>query len=78
MSVKFWMNCCLWLQWPTLEARMEQSSLAFWHKIHIGVGDTDKVKYLTPAPALRQTTALRDFQYRRYFRIPMPSNIHFS
>lgn len=54
------------LEWPTLEARREQSSLVFFHKIHTGLVDIDKTKYLTPAPRLRQTRASHDLQYSRY------------
>ena len=35
------------LQWPTLEARRDQSSLLFFHKIHCGTMSIDKDKYLT-------------------------------
>ena len=30
------------LQWPTLEARMDKSSLPFFHKIHCGIMSFDK------------------------------------
>ena len=35
------------------EARREQASLAFFHKIHYGLVDIDKAMYLTPTPGLR-------------------------
>ena len=35
------------LQWPILEARRDQSSLLFFHKIHCGTLSIDKDKYLT-------------------------------
>ena len=35
------------LQWPTLEARRDQSSLLFFYKIHCGTMSFDKDKYLT-------------------------------
>ena len=38
------------LEWPSLEARREQSSLTFFYKIHSGTVSLDKDKYLTPAP----------------------------
>ena len=34
------------LQWPTLEAQRDQSSLLFYHKIHCGTVSIDKDKYL--------------------------------
>ena len=37
------------LQWPTLEARRDQSSLFFFHKILCGIMSIDKDKYLTPS-----------------------------
>ena len=45
------------LEWPTLEDRREQASLAFFHKIHSGTVAIEKNKYLIPAPRLRQTKA---------------------
>ena len=43
------------LQWPTLEARRDQSSLLFFHKIHCGTMSIDKDKYLTPSQSTRST-----------------------
>ena len=37
------------LEWPTLEDRREQASLAFFHKIHSGTVAIEGNKYLTPA-----------------------------
>ena len=54
------------LEWPSLEARREQSSLTFFYKIHSGTVSLDKDKYLTPAPNIRSTRATREFQYTRY------------
>ena len=54
------------LEWPTLEDRREQASLAFFHKIHSGTVAIEKNKYLTPAPRLRQTRASHELQYTRY------------
>ena len=51
------------LQWPTLEAQREQASLAFFHKIHYGLVDIDKPKYLTPTPGLRHIRASHNLQY---------------
>ena len=62
-------TCRRWtheLEWPSLEARREQSSLAFFYKIHSGTVSLDKDKYLTPAPNIRSTRAYREFQYTRY------------
>ena len=55
------------LEWPSLEARREQSSLTFFYKIHSGTVSLDKDKYLTPAPNLQRTRASHDSQYTRYF-----------
>ena len=57
------------LEWPSLEARREQSSLTFFYKIHSGRVslDKDKYMYLTPAPNLQRTRASHDLQYTRYF-----------
>ena len=54
------------LEWPSLEDRREQSSLAFFYKIHSGTVSLDKDKYLTPAPNIRSTRASHEFQYTRY------------
>ena len=54
------------LECTSLEARREQSSLAFFYKIHSGTVSLDKDKYLTPAPNIRSTRASREFQYTRY------------
>ena len=40
------------LQWPTLEAWRDQSSLLFFHKIHCGTMSIDKDKYLTHSKSL--------------------------
>ena len=55
------------LEWPSLEARREQSSLTFFYKIHSGTVSLDKDKYLTPAPNLQRTRASHDSHYTRYF-----------
>ena len=52
------------LEWPSLEARKEQSSLTFFYKIHSGTVSLDKDKYLTSN--IRSTRASREFQYDRY------------
>ena len=43
------------LQWPTLEAHRDQSSLLFFHKIHCGTMSIDKDKYFTPSQRTRST-----------------------
>ena len=53
------------LEWQSLEDRREQSSLAFFYKIHSGSVSLDKDKYLTPAPNIRSTRASHKFQYTR-------------
>ena len=55
------------LEWPSLDARREQSSLTFFYKIHSGTVFLDKDKYLTPATNLHRTRASHDIQYTRYF-----------
>ena len=40
------------LQWPTLEAQRDQSSLLFSHKIHCGSMSIDKDKYLIPSQSI--------------------------
>ena len=54
------------LEWPSLQAHREQSSLTFFYKIHSGTVSLDKEKYLTPAPNLKRTRASHDSQYTRY------------
>ena len=54
------------LEWPSLEARREQSSLTFFYKIHSGTVSLEKVKYLTPAPNFGRTRASHVSQYTRY------------
>ena len=49
------------LEWPSLEDRRKQSSLAFFYKIHSGTVSFDKDKYLTPAPNIRSTRASHEF-----------------
>ena len=53
------------LQWPTLEARRDQSSLLFFHKIHCGAMSIDKDKYLTPSQSTRSTRSSHNSQYCR-------------
>ena len=36
------------LEWPSLEARTDRSSLLLFHKIHCGAVSIEKDKYLTP------------------------------
>ena len=54
------------LEWPSLKTHREQSSVAFFYKIHSGTVSLDKDKYLTPAPNLRRTRASHELQYTRY------------
>ena len=37
------------LEWSSLEAHMDQSSLLLFHKIHCGALSIEKDKYMTPA-----------------------------
>ena len=43
------------LEWPSLEARRDQSSLLHFHKIHCGAVSIEKEKYMTPAHILKTT-----------------------
>ena len=53
------------LQWPTLEARRDQSSLLFSHKIHCVTMSFDKDKYLTPSQSTGSTRSSHNSQYFR-------------
>ena len=53
------------LEWPSLEARREQSSLTFFYKIHSGTVSLDKDKYLTPAPNLQRSAGDKLAAYKR-------------
>ena len=55
------------LEWPSLEARREQSSLTFFYKIHSGTVSLDKDKHLTLTPNLKRTMPSHDSKYTRYF-----------
>ena len=46
------------LEWPSLEACGERSSLLIFHNIHCGVVSIEKDKYLTPAHSSRSTRSL--------------------
>ena len=54
------------LEWPSLEARRDQSSLLLFHKIHCGAVSIDKYKYMTPAHSLKTTRSSHSAQYRRH------------
>ena len=53
------------LQWPTLAAWGDQSSLLFLHKIHCGTVSIDKDKYLTPSQRTRSARSSHNSQYCR-------------
>ena len=53
------------LEWPSLEARRDQSSLLLFHKIHCGAVSIEKDKYMTPAHSLKTTRSSHSAQYRR-------------
>ena len=50
------------LQWPTLEARRDQSSLLFFHKVHCVNMSIDKDKYLTLSQRTISTMSSRSSQ----------------
>ena len=54
------------LEWPSLEARRDQSSLLLFHKIHCGAVSIDKDKYMTPARRLKTTRSSHSAQYLRH------------
>ena len=54
------------LEWPSLEARRDQSSLLLFHKIHCGAVSIEKDKYMTPAHSLNTTRSSHSAQYRRH------------
>ena len=54
------------LEWPSLEARRDQSSLFLFHKIHCGAVFIEKDKYMTPAHRLKTTISSHSAQYRRH------------
>ena len=51
------------LQWPTLEARSDQFSLLFFHKIQCGTMSIDKDKYFIPSLRTRSTRSSHNSQY---------------
>ena len=54
------------LEWSSLEARRDRSSLLLFHKIHSGAVSLEKDKYLTPARSLKSTRSSYNAQYCRY------------
>ena len=66
------------LQWPTLEARRDQSSLLFFHKIHCGTMSIDKDKYLTPSKRTRSIGHHTTHSIAGPWLIVMPWSILFS
>ena len=54
------------LEWPTLEACRDRSSLLLFHKTHSGAVSIEKDKYLTPAHSLKSTRSAHSAQYCRY------------
>ena len=61
------------LEWSSLKARKDRSSLLLFHKIHSGDVSIEKDKYLTPANSLKSTrfqespNPSRTFTYRLQF-----------
>ena len=62
------------LEWPSLEARRDESSLLLFHKIHCGQCLLKKDKCMTPANSLKTTRSSNSSQYRthRTYRSPFP------
>ena len=67
-----WQNTCSVgeildeLEWPSLEARRDQTSLLLFHKIHCGAVSIKKDKYMTPAHSSKTTRSSHSTQYCRY------------
>ena len=54
------------LEWPSLEAHRDRSSLLLFHKIHSAAVSIQKDKYLTPAHSLKSIRASQSAHYCRY------------
>ena len=54
------------LEWPSLEARRDRSTLLLFHKVHSGAVSIENDKYLTPAHSLKSTRSSHSAQYCRY------------
>ena len=54
------------LEWPSFEARRDQSSLLLFQKINYGAASIEKDKYMTPAHSLKSTRSSHSAQYRRH------------
>ena len=54
------------LEWPSLEAQRDQSSLLLFHKIHCGALSIEKDKYMTPSHSLKTARSPHSAQYRRH------------
>ena len=54
------------LEWPSLEARRDQSSLLLFHKIHCGAVSIEKDKYMTPAHSLKTTRSSHSAHFLRH------------
>ena len=54
------------LEWPSLEARRDRSSLLLFLKIHSCAVSIEKDKYLTPAHSLKSTRSSHSAKYCKY------------
>ena len=54
------------LEWPSLEARRDRSSLLLFIRYILVPVSIEKDKYLTPAHSLKSTRATHSAQYCRY------------
>ena len=57
------------LDWTSLEARKEQSYLAFFYKVHSGTVSLKKDKYLTPASNIMITSPCNEHPLTPHFYI---------
>ena len=54
------------IEWPSLEARRDRSSLLLFHHLNCGAVSVEKDKYLIPAHSLKVTRPSHSVQYCRY------------
>ena len=59
------------LEWPSLEARRDQSSLLLFQKIHCGAVSIEKDKYMTPAHSLKTTSSVPTQNFNWGFSYPL-------
>ena len=63
------------LEWPSLEARRDQSSLLLFHKIRCGAVPNEKDKYMIPAHSFKTTRSSHCAQYHRHQTYSIPRGV---